>query len=302
MNSEASPVSLSDYELLANDCFNQFINWKRNKSGWTVVKHSVPGVDMWEYKVEGFDIPLILTEGVLDASPQDAFEFQEFGTLQDRKRYDKLIALNEIVEEISEDLSVVYCQYNGFYPVSARDFCAFKVHKKLPNGAYAVYGHTINHPKKPPNTSFVRARGKSAAFFDPIPDPRGSIPYWIINMAKNQNASSIVKMNEAIVQKYGTSRISTPLLDGYESESEQYYDFEDDVDTSPTKPSDFSVTIAQVREITEILDRRLQQVELKVMNSGVFLSWKAFSLLLGWPVLIILVYHMFVRKSVRLNL
>lgn len=71
--------------------------------------------------------------------------------------------------DINSDIKVFYAVYKGVFPVAERDFVAFRTNKRLPDGTWVSFGHSILHPDQPVQSNPVRAKGKVGMYCEPVP-------------------------------------------------------------------------------------------------------------------------------------
>lgn len=74
-----------------------------------------------------------------------------------------------------------YAVYKGVFPVAERDFIAFRTNKKLANGTWVTYGHSILHPSQPIQSSPVRAKGKMGMYCEPVPGMLFPSGFFFVN-------------------------------------------------------------------------------------------------------------------------
>jgi len=54
--------------------------------------------------------------------------------------------------------------------------------------------------------------------------------------------------------------------------------------------------VQKLQSNAKILQERLEKME-RARANGIFLSWRSIGMLVGWPVVVLLVYHFWVRKK-----
>lgn len=216
---EPAPETIEDYEKLASSYLKLLEEWKI-ASDWSRVDTGNPDVLLQERAVPGYEIPMMKLEGVLSASVDEVFGLLESEKLEERRLYDDFMKHLEIVDRITPKIVVAYVQYKAVFPVSDRDFVAFRAQEKLPDGTRISYGHTIKYSKRPITPNCVRAKGKLATYCIPIPgeyyktkiirflllDPMGTIPKWVVNKAKAVAGIQFQKIVKALKRKYGDAR------------------------------------------------------------------------------------------------
>jgi len=211
-----SPTTVKDYEDLAARCLQECLQLAEDKEGWTTINHGRDSsIRLLDKTQPGSPVNIIKTEGILDCSPSELIEAVGTNDLSLRRQWDRDLKVYDIIEDITPEISVLYQVYNAPFPVQDRDFVAIKAKKLLPDGTWVTYGTTINHDKKPPVETCVRAVGMSALFIRPIPgmlykcmtvriarlDPMGMIPKFVINMSKKKAAVSVVCLREFVRQR-----------------------------------------------------------------------------------------------------
>jgi hypothetical protein len=111
------------------------------------------------------------------------------------------------------------------YPISDRDFIAFRETKILNDGTYVNLGHSINYSDKPIIANPVRAKGKVAIYHTPIPgnpyrchmtkyiltDPMGGIPKFMLTVAHKQITQSVALFSSFLQKKFGEKDRPLPL-------------------------------------------------------------------------------------------
>eukprot|EP01121_Diplochlamys_sp_Union-15-3_P014005 TRINITY_DN4425_c0_g1_i2.p1 TRINITY_DN4425_c0_g1~~TRINITY_DN4425_c0_g1_i2.p1 ORF type:complete len:373 (-),score=62.93 TRINITY_DN4425_c0_g1_i2:113-1231(-) len=208
-----TPKLISDYENLAARTLNECKQLAESTEGWTIIKHGLtPDVKLLDKSQPGNTVNIIKTEGHVDCSPEELFRLVSTSNLKQRQNWEKDLKEYQILEDITENIQVIYQQYNAPFPVQNRDFVAMKVAIKLSDSSWTVFGTTINYDAKPPIDTCVRAVGTSALFIKAIEgekykcntiriarlDPMGMIPKFVINMGKKKAVQSILAMRDYV--------------------------------------------------------------------------------------------------------
>ncbi|KAL0490483.1 steroidogenic acute regulatory protein, mitochondrial [Acrasis kona] len=119
----------------------------------------------------------------------------------------------EVLDEIDEGkLKVIHHEHKApGFAVSARDFIIVTTSEKENDGSYTIVNASVEHPKKPEVSGFVRGHLIASGYFlypegdDKCKlvyiiqtDPKGWIPGWVISMANKQLPETFKRITDFI--------------------------------------------------------------------------------------------------------
>jgi len=319
---EQTPTNKEEFVKLANSVYRDLEQWRSDKSEWVSIRHDTPDVELYERAMPGYDLPMFRIEGTLPASVSEVVKLIDTTNIEVKKRYDRLIDVYEVIEQVTDDICVIYAQYRAIFPVSNRDFTAMKVLKKLPDGTCVVFGQTINHKLKPRSNAFVRAKGIIGFYCFPVPgqpfqtkvlglflvSPMSYIPGWVINLVKSKSPNVLKVLSRILIEDYGKPALRRPLPDQVKKpEIRGVINIKEpnpntiivkntqEIEEMKIMRSEVKEMIEQLNKSTFDITRRIQMIVegRNRIKKGWINRTLYYFLLIGWPILVTFIYRYF---------
>jgi len=215
---------------------------------------------------------------------------------------------------------VIYSKYRAIFPVANRDVTAMKVSRCLSNGTHVLYGQTINHRDRPRTSTHIRIKGRAGFYCIPlnnepyttkmigffVGNPMAYIPTWVINLAKSKAPAIFRVLGKILIEQYGKPHLRPPPAIK-PLKREQITSLE----ITPQREITVTVTLEEIEQLrtiredmreilqvlvqnTQLLNKRMHLlIELKKKEKSYGDHRLTFSLLVGWPLLVFIVYNFF---------
>lgn len=164
---------------------------------------------LWE-KATSEEFPMIKCTGIINCTAKQAFDYILSCDLETRKLWDPQVAKYDLVEEIDKNTHLLHYVYTAPFPVTTRDFCAFRYVYQTDN-TYLICGVSTENPAIPPLKDYVRGEifisgytfedtedGRCKITSLNHVDPKGWIPSFVVNMAKNKQLTKLLQMSKMI--------------------------------------------------------------------------------------------------------
>lgn len=156
-------------------------------------------------------LPFIRSEGVLNYPAQTVIELVR--DLDKRQDYDEIFESGKVVENIHNQLKIIYIKNKGKFLVSGRDFVQV-TYSEVFDGVYYQVSKSIESDKIPPVKGVVRAELKLGCWaVKPLSpdscnvifmvnfDPKGDIPDMIKNSVLNQQTEKVEIIKKCLDKK-----------------------------------------------------------------------------------------------------
>ncbi|ELP88403.1 hypothetical protein EIN_229260 [Entamoeba invadens IP1] len=182
--------------------------WYDNQANekWTPMSYNNPEITLTELPQVDYK-NFIMSRCTFKADAAKVFEFLKTSTFEQQKVYDTDLLAFEKSEVFPEDgCEVSRVCYKAPWPVTSREFVSVQNYFEK-DGAYYFLQESINYPTKwnEANKNFVRGYKKSGLKMLPkgdhvdvwrivVLDPRGSIPGWVVSVAKKDDAGRLFAM------------------------------------------------------------------------------------------------------------
>jgi len=212
-----TPKTLEDYQQVSRDAKARVLKLADEQEGWEEVGFTEMGLpsDIKVFSKSEPNSSIECTKGIaiLPGSPKDVLALVTTTDLQNRKQWDKDLVDIKLIERIDDKLAVYWAAYNAPFPVKNRDFVILISIEAQDDGSYIAFATSINYSAVKENPSYVRAVNvTSATVIRPVEgnpnqskvirmnqvDPKGMIPYMIVNAGKTRPALVIQEMRRIL--------------------------------------------------------------------------------------------------------
>jgi len=203
-----SPVTKEDFEKVSQNMEKEIIDHVSNIESYTFVQET-EGVKVYEKIQPDSAVHLIIVVGSIDISAKQLAEGLWNPNLEKRQKWDNDLIEFQIKEEIADHLHIMYQVYSAPTPVAPREVVALRAFKEK-DGAYTVWGGSINYASVKGFSNYVRAvakvsgwmiqpegANKAKVFHLVQVDPKGWIPPFVVNSTKTKPALRIIGLRKA---------------------------------------------------------------------------------------------------------
>jgi len=214
-----------DYCALIDQSFAQVTELlNEGEDKWEYVT-DVDGCQMHRRKSDSDDpIYCVRTSATFPFSAKQIFDF--VWDVTNRNKWDEYFKEVRVIEELpaNDPIKVAQVAYQSFaapFPVYHRDFVLVRGYKIEEDGSYVTSAKSTTHPSIPAECpSHVRGEVVVDGFWmvpDPANpegstnlkyiahvDPKGSIPYFVINLANRKVPSTMAALNVALRKHYAS--------------------------------------------------------------------------------------------------
>jgi hypothetical protein len=185
---KATPVELGEVTLkeMLHACDS-------NNSAWT---HLYTTNDVKVYKQDLDSGTYVKGVGIIDVPV--ALLLTLLSDLGNKSSFDDMFKEGHHVENISENVTIIYQEFKKPFMVSARDFCNISVLDIQPNGITTIAAKSYTHPKAPERDGFVRANLMLGGYhivpyeYTPSPDEK---PFDVLTKSKRCVLTFVAKIN-----------------------------------------------------------------------------------------------------------
>lgn len=182
------------------------------QDGWTKGSTN-QDIEIYMKPMEGSDLKATIGRGYADFPARLIAGL--FNDLTCRKTWDTMYKAGRILETIDPWTVVVHHEFKAIWPTAAREVVAIQQVRELPDGAFALFGCSVEHPSCPPRSGFVRAEavvggclitpvdGINRCKIDNVTfaDPKGNLPAFVVNkVAVEQplSVANVIKMAKSM--------------------------------------------------------------------------------------------------------
>jgi len=209
-----SPITHEEIQALGEKKFQEFISLC-DGPGWTKVNFSVADIQVFTKSTSDSNLYSQKAIGELSGSP---FSIAEKAFCTDDsivKKFDRDIKQIKVLKVESQDIVLYQSQHTTPFPVTHREFVAFRFRKITSDGTYYVWGTSVNNKDVPQSSGHVRGViSVSGWILRPVEgnpnltnctrifriDPKGNIPTIVVNMYSTKSGNQLVEFRNYLTQ------------------------------------------------------------------------------------------------------
>eukprot|EP01103_Thecamoeba_quadrilineata_P005016 TRINITY_DN14871_c0_g1_i1.p1 TRINITY_DN14871_c0_g1~~TRINITY_DN14871_c0_g1_i1.p1 ORF type:complete len:249 (-),score=49.08 TRINITY_DN14871_c0_g1_i1:131-838(-) len=172
---------------------------------------SVSDVELSDLVFENNPLTFVRTRITYKISAERIFKLVQSKELEEIKLFDKDMTSMRILEDVSENLVVLFTTYEAPFPVATREFLVLRGGKKDAKGNYVSINTSIQYQDVPEEAGNVRGvLNVGGWIITPLDadscrctrvaqvDPKGWIPPFVVNLFKQKAAEGMVDIKRLI--------------------------------------------------------------------------------------------------------
>ncbi len=198
---------------MTQESVNTFIDLASSE-GWTCTEiqedeqHNI--FELWE-KDSDTELPYVKCTGQLQCGAEEAFEYILTSNLEVRQQWDPQVIKYDLVREIDANTHLLHYVYGAPFPVTTRDFSVIR-HVDRRKGRHVLCARSVETEAIPVSCDCVRGEVFISGYLVEDAekerlctittlnhvDPKGWIPAFVVNMAKNKQLTKLQKLSTMI--------------------------------------------------------------------------------------------------------